>query len=76
MSLQVADNIAEFVRRIPGIQRDRKIMQPDLGFFVACTDMDMRRLAGFIGTDPSEEPSASTSTLRPSFEARYARTSG
>jgi hypothetical protein len=41
VSLQVPDNIAKFMGRIPGIQGNRMVMQPDFGFPVARTDVDM-----------------------------------
>ncbi|MEA2879958.1 MAG: hypothetical protein QOF14_5154 [Hyphomicrobiales bacterium] len=83
MSLQVADNIAKFMGRIPDTQGNRKVMQPDFGFPVARTDVDMRGLAAFIGIEERAiGPQRRTvgiyplPCLWPSFEARCARTSG
>src|ERR1700730_11349756 len=53
MALQVADNIAMFVRRIPGVYGNRKVMQPDFGFLVARAYVDMRWLPALIGIEES-----------------------
>jgi hypothetical protein len=44
---QVANNIAEFVRRIARVQGDHQVVQPELGFLVPgahMEPMDMGRL--------------------------------
>ena len=51
MSLKVGDNIAKFMSRIPGIHRHREVVQPNLGLFVACADVNMGRLADFVGIE-------------------------
>src|SRR6266487_4387197 len=51
VSLEVSDNIAKFMGRIPGIQRNRKVVQPDFGFSVARTNVDMRGLIAFVGIE-------------------------
>jgi hypothetical protein len=48
MGPQIADDTAYFMGRKPGIQRDRQIVQPELGLHIAAADMDMRRLASFV----------------------------
>src|SRR5256885_6587794 len=48
VSLQVPDNIAKFVSRIPGIQGNGKVVQPEFGFPVAGADVDMGGLAALI----------------------------
>jgi hypothetical protein len=40
--LQVTDNIAKFVRRIPGVYSNRQVMQLNFGFLVARANVDMR----------------------------------
>src|SRR3984893_14343455 len=45
---QVTDNSADFMGRKSRIHRDREIVQPELGFEISGSDMDMRRLAAFI----------------------------
>src|SRR5581483_746665 len=42
IQLQVADNIANLVRRKPGIDSEGNVMQPEFGFFRARADMDVR----------------------------------
>ena len=42
MGPQMADDIAYFMRRKPGIHRNGHIVQPELGFHVAAADVDMR----------------------------------
>src|ERR1700729_767087 len=41
---QVADNSADFMGGKSRIDRDREVMQPELGFEISGPDMDMRRL--------------------------------
>jgi len=41
----MADDIADFVSRKPGIESYREIVKPKLGFLPACSDVNMR---GFI----------------------------
>jgi hypothetical protein len=48
---QVSNNSAYFVRRESRIDGDRQIMQPDFGFAVAGSNMNVRRLAAFIGIE-------------------------
>src|ERR1700680_350725 len=42
---QVADNSADFMGGKSRIDRDREVVQPELGFEISGPDMDMRRLA-------------------------------
>jgi len=44
----MANNIANFVRRKPGIRDQRHIMQPEFSFFVACANVNVGRLVAFI----------------------------
>src|SRR3984957_10337587 len=45
---QVADNSADFMGGKSRIDRDREVMQPELGFEISGPDMDMRRLAALV----------------------------
>src|ERR1700675_1732686 len=45
---QVTDHSADFMGRKSRIDRDREVMQPELGFEIPGPDMDMRRLAAFV----------------------------
>ena len=45
---QMANDIAYFRRRKPGIHHDGQIMEPEFGFHVAAPDMDMRRFTALI----------------------------
>jgi hypothetical protein len=45
---QVTDNRLDFVRRKSRIDRDRQIVQPEFGFEVAGTDVNVRRLTAFV----------------------------
>jgi hypothetical protein len=42
---QVTDNSADFMGRKSRIDRDREVMQPELGLEITGADIDMRRLA-------------------------------
>jgi hypothetical protein len=44
----MANNIADLVRREPGIDTQGKVMKPELGFPVASSDMDVGRLARLV----------------------------
>jgi hypothetical protein len=61
---QMANNIADFMRGKPGIQRDRYVVRPEFGFFIAAADVDMRGLIAFVRIEegaignPSAGPSA------------------
>ncbi len=44
----MADYIADFMRRKPGIKGDRQIVKPEFSFFIAAADMDMRWLTAFV----------------------------
>jgi hypothetical protein len=60
------DDTAYFMRRKPGIHRDGKIVQPELGFHIAATDVDMRRFAAFVGIEKG-------SIRSPAQNCRYPR---
>jgi hypothetical protein len=45
---QVTDNSADFMGGKSRIDRDREVMQPELGFEIPGADVDMRRLATFV----------------------------
>src|SRR6266853_4787338 len=44
---QVPDNSADFVGGKSRIDRDREVVEPELGFEISRSDVDMRRLAAF-----------------------------
>jgi len=44
----MANNIANFVHRKPGIDGDTEIMEPEFGLFVAGPNVDMRGLIAFV----------------------------
>lgn len=44
----MADNSADFVGGKSRIDRDREVVQPELGFEIPGPDVDMRRLAAFV----------------------------
>ena len=46
--LQMTENIANFMDRKPGVDRDTQIMKPKLGFFIAAAHMNVRGLTAFI----------------------------
>jgi len=48
IQLQMANNIANFVHRKPGIDGDTEIMEPEFGLFVAGPNVDMRGLIAFV----------------------------
>jgi hypothetical protein len=48
MRSQVADNSADFMGGKSRIDRDREVVQPELGFEVSGPDVDMRRFAAFV----------------------------
>jgi hypothetical protein len=48
---QMANNIAELVRRKPHVQRHGEIMQPNFDFFIAGTNMNVSGLAWLIGIE-------------------------
>src|ERR1700682_5857778 len=48
---QVTDNGADFVGGKSRIDRNRAVMQPELGFEIAGPDVDMRRLAALVGIE-------------------------
>src|ERR1700724_1768360 len=45
---QVADNSADFISGKSRIDRDREVVQPELGFEIAEPDVDMRRLIALV----------------------------
>jgi hypothetical protein len=45
---QVPDNSADFMRGKSRIDRDREVVQPELGFEITGPDVNMRRLAAFV----------------------------
>jgi hypothetical protein len=46
---QVANNSANFMRRKSRIDRDREVMQPEFGFKITRTNVNMRRLSALVG---------------------------
>jgi hypothetical protein len=46
---QMADDIAEFVRREPCVHRYREIVKPEFGFPVAGSNVNVRWFVSFIG---------------------------
>jgi hypothetical protein len=44
----MADDIADFVRRKPGIDRHREIVKPKLGFLPSRSDVNMSRFIAFV----------------------------
>jgi hypothetical protein len=42
------NNITDLVRRESSIDRDGQIMKPELGFFIACPDVNVSGLIAFI----------------------------
>ena len=53
MQFQMANDITEFVRWKSSICGNSKIVKPDLRFFVAGADMNVRGLVPFIGIEES-----------------------
>jgi hypothetical protein len=47
----MSNDIAEFVRRKPYIHCHGGVMKPDFHFFVACTNVNVRRLIPFVGVE-------------------------
>jgi hypothetical protein len=45
---QVADDIADFVRRKPGIESHREIVKPKLGFLPTRSDVNMSGFIAFV----------------------------
>jgi len=45
---QVPDNSADFMGGKSRINRNREVVQPELGFEISGPDMDMRRLAALV----------------------------
>jgi hypothetical protein len=45
---QVANDIADFVRRKADVYGDAWIVKPEFGFFVSTADVDMRRLIALV----------------------------
>jgi hypothetical protein len=45
---QMTDNSADFMGGKSRIDRDREVMQPELGFEISGPDMDMRRFAALV----------------------------
>lgn len=45
---QVAEYIVDFMRRKPGIDSERQIMQPEFSLIVAAADVDMRGFIAFV----------------------------
>jgi hypothetical protein len=45
MKPQVTNDITKLVRGKSGVCGKREVMKPKFGFFVACADVNMRRLA-------------------------------
>jgi hypothetical protein len=44
----VPDDIADFVRREPGIDGHREIVKPDFGFLLTRSDVNMSRFIAFV----------------------------
>jgi hypothetical protein len=44
----VADDIADFVGREPGIDSHREIVKPDFGFLFTRSDVNMRGFIAFV----------------------------
>src|SRR5882757_1299725 len=63
---QVADNSANFMGGKSRIDRDREVVQPELGFEISRSDVDMRRLAAFISNRRTRDraPSVGSSAFR------------
>jgi hypothetical protein len=47
----MANDTAEFVSGKPHIDCHGNIMEPELGFFIALANMDVRRLIAFVGIE-------------------------
>jgi hypothetical protein len=45
---KMANNIADFVGRKPGVDRDDHVVEPKLGFFIAAADVDVSRFITFV----------------------------
>jgi len=45
---QVTDNSADFMRGKSRVDRDRKVVQPEFGFEISRSDVNMRRLAPLV----------------------------
>ena len=54
MRFQVADDIAEFVRRKTEVNRYGQIAQPDFGFPVAGPHVDMWRFVALVGLEKGQ----------------------
>jgi hypothetical protein len=48
---KVANDIADFVRRKPGIDSDSQIMQPNLRFETASANVNVRGLGALVGVE-------------------------
>jgi hypothetical protein len=44
----MADDIADFVGRKPGIESHREIVKPELGFLPTRSDVNMSRFIAFV----------------------------
>jgi hypothetical protein len=45
---QVADYTADFMGRIPGVDREGHVVQPEFGFVIATPHMNMRGFVAFV----------------------------
>jgi hypothetical protein len=48
MRSQVTDNSADFMRRKSRMDRDREVMEPEFGFEIPGSYVDMRWFAAFV----------------------------
>jgi hypothetical protein len=46
--LQVADYIADFMRRKPGIDCNIQVVKPEFGFIIAGADVDVSRFVALV----------------------------
>jgi hypothetical protein len=58
-------DITDFMTRKSGPDRDCDIMQPDLDFFIARTNVNVRRFVAFIGVEKGAVRSPSQNRRHP-----------